>query len=236
MIKFYAFDFDDNIMRVPSMIYMKNSNNETIPLTTEQFAQKRDNFKELGLKFFDDSFIDFRDEGNEKFLKAIETGNPAKAMDDFVECVNNAMIFAIITARGHSRKTLKEAIKKLIKLHKFGLDENKIKHNLNFLGFKSIDDYLDSCKFYPTTSFEFDAYFGTYDKTVEEKKTIAMRDFVRYCRIYSKNPSIIEKFGEEKALGFSDDDIKNVYNMEKFLQQYNLDDFNKVSVKFTGEN
>jgi hypothetical protein len=48
-------------------------------------------------------------EGDKKFVLDSMLAQPGPSWNDFVECINGGSIFAIITARGHNPKTLREA-------------------------------------------------------------------------------------------------------------------------------
>ena len=40
-MKYYAFDWDDNLMYMPTKIYLRDSNGKTVGMSTEDFAEYR---------------------------------------------------------------------------------------------------------------------------------------------------------------------------------------------------
>ena len=88
-MKYYAFDWDDNLMYMPTKIYLKDEDGNSVGMSTEDFAEYR---SEIGKEpfeyeghtivgFDDDSFRDFRVTGDKQFL------NDAMKLSD-----NNIMI------------------------------------------------------------------------------------------------------------------------------------------------
>lgn len=123
---YYAFDWDDNILNMPTVIHMeKFIDGDWVPtdVSTADFAVVRgdsDNWKILN---GDPSaaFSEFRDNGprgNEAFLldvkKAITENRYAPAWEDFIECLTSGAIFAIITARGHEPEGMRPGIEYVI--------------------------------------------------------------------------------------------------------------------------
>ena len=117
-MKYYAFDWDDNLMFMPTKIVLKDDNGNEVGMSTEDFAHHR---TEIGKQpfeyegktivgFAEDPFRYFRTAGDKAFLVDAMIAPTGPAWDDFVEAVNNGSIFAIITARGHNPNTLKEAV------------------------------------------------------------------------------------------------------------------------------
>ena len=41
VMKYYAFDWDDNLMFMPTKIYLKDNNNKSVGMSTEDFAEYR---------------------------------------------------------------------------------------------------------------------------------------------------------------------------------------------------
>mgnify|MGYP003348206588 CR=1 FL=1 len=129
--KYYAFDWDDNIAEMPTQIILLDKNDQEVPMGTADFAEYRSKVGKEPFEyngkiikdFANQPFRNFRVAGDGQFLKDIMYAEPAPAWDDFVECINSASIFAIITARGHKPSTLKRAIYKyIISIIKFILD------------------------------------------------------------------------------------------------------------------
>jgi hypothetical protein len=203
--KYYAFDWDDNIMFMPTKIMVLSDNDEDVGMSTEEFAEHRHqignepfNFK--GTKiigYANDPFRFFKTEGDKRFLIDCMVAPLGPSWNDFVECINGGSIFGIITARGHHPDTLKEAVKNLIVSNKNGISsktlienlkkyESLIKGNLkeqdetsidvNFDGKELIERYLERCLFAPVSYGEGSA------ANPEEGKIKALRKFISYCK------------------------------------------------------
>ena len=172
-------------------------------------------------------FRNFRQAGDSKFLKDAMGAKPAPAWKDFVECINNASVFAIITARGHNPSTIRKAIFRYIISGFNGIDTAKVYQNIKKYNqiFKrtrkdaSIGGYLDMCKFYPVMHPSIAASADN----PEQAKVESLADFIQYCKEINK--------GMPFKVGFSDDDKKNIEVIKKhFSEPKGL-----VTIKYTGE-
>jgi hypothetical protein len=232
-LKYYAFDWDDNIATMPTRIMVKNSDGKSVGMTTEDFATYRSKIgkEEFDYKgetivgFDEDPFRNFRTEGDKAFLVDAMLAKSGPAWDDFVECINNGSIFSIITARGHNPKTLKEGVYNYIISGFNGIDKNELIKNLkkyrHFTDEEELSDmelirsYLDLCRFYPVS-------FGTgAEANPEELKVKALEEFVSYVKDLSsklnKKAFLKNKVTNNfvPTIGFSDDDLKNVEAIKK---------------------
>jgi hypothetical protein len=235
-LKYYAFDWDDNIVTMPTRIMVKDENDEVIGMTTEDFAHYRN---KLGKEEFDynghkivgydeDPFRNFRTEGDKAFLVDAMLAKTGPAWSDFIECINNGSIFSIITARGHNPKTLKEGVYNYIISGFNGISKSELLKNLrkyrNFTDEKELNDsqliksYLDLCRFYPVS-------FGTgAEANPEDEKVKALEEFVGYVRDLSvklhKKAFLKNKVSNNfvPTIGFSDDDLKNVETIKKHFE------------------
>ena len=246
-MKYYAFDWDDNLMYMPTKIYLKDEDGNSVGMSTEDFAEYR---SEVGKEpfeyeghtivgFDDDAFRDFRVTGDKQFLVDSMKAPTGPAWSDFVEAVNDGSIFAIVTARGHTPSVLKNAVYNLIKKNKHGLNQQELVKNLR--KYRDIADeedmtddellktYLEMCKWHPVTFGEGSA------ANPEELKVSAMKQFIEYVRnlsqrlqekAYMKN-KISNYF--TPYIGFSDDDLKNVQTMKK-----HFDDESGLDIYHTG--
>ena len=243
--KYYAFDWDDNIMFMPTSIMLLSENDEEVPMSTEDFAEHRhqigkESFSYKGTTIVDyapNPFRNFREEGDKRFVLDSMIASVGPSWNDFIECVNGGSIFAIITARGHNPKALREGVYNLIMANKNGIDTRTLAKNLNKyrnIGNDVSDDtkskaltpnelreYLDLCKFYPVTFGEGSA------ANPEEGKIKAMKEFISYCKdmareigekAYFKND--VENNEILPIIGFSDDDPKNIETMKDFLDTH----------------
>ena len=237
VMKYYAFDWDDNLMFMPTKIYLKDDEGNSVGMSTEDFAEYRTDvgkepFEYEGhtiVSFDKEPFRDFGVLGDKQFLKDAMSSPTGPAWSDFVEAINNGSIFAIVTARGHTPSVLKEGVYRLIKQNKYGLDSNQLAKNL--LKYRDLADeeklskdqlirsYLDMCRFHPVS-------FGEGSATnPEQGKINAMEEFVSYVRNLSH--SLQQKaFMKNKIsnyftpfIGFSDDDVRNVETMKKHFDK-----------------
>jgi hypothetical protein len=246
-MKYYAFDWDDNLMFMPTKIYLIDEDGESVGMSTEDFAEYR---SEIGKEpfeyeghtvvgFDEDAFRDFKVTGDKKFIVDAMKAPTGPAWDDFVEAVNSGSIFSIITARGHTPSVLKNAVYNLIKRNMHGLNEKEVVKNLR--KYREIADeedmsddellrtYLEMCKWHPVTFGEGSA------ANPEELKVSAMKQFMEYVRTLSQR--LQEKaFMKNKIsnyfipyIGFSDDDLKNVETMKK-----HFDDESGLDIYHTG--
>jgi len=239
-MKYYAFDWDDNIVSMPTKIMLKTSEGDIVGMSTEDFAEHR---HDIGKKDFeykgdiivgysDDPFVNFRTEGDKQFLVDAMKAKTGPAFEDFKESINNGSIFAIITARGHNPETLKQAVYNYIISGFNGIDKDQLVKNLRkFRTFADEEDLTDDelIKSYLELNRYNPVSFG--DKKGAENpelaKIIAMDDFVSYIRamaaMLNKKAYIKKELGNKfvpkmPKIGFSDDDIRNVEAMKKHFE------------------
>jgi hypothetical protein len=239
-LKYYAFDWDDNIVHMPTKILVKDDDGNEVGMSTDDFAEFRhligkEPFTYKGNKivgYSDSPFRNFRTDGDKDFLVDSLRARKGPAFDDFREAINNGSIFAIITARGHNPNTIKEAIYNYIIEGFNGIDKDELIKNLkkyrSFVGEDEMTDeeliksYLELNKYHPVS-------FGDDKGAVnpEEAKVEAMEDFVSYIKgmaaVLNKKAflkkDIGNKFNPEKlSIGFSDDDPKNIEVMQKHFK------------------
>jgi hypothetical protein len=238
-MKYYAFDWDDNIMNMPTKIILKNDDGEEVGMSTEDFAHYRsmigkEDFKYEGniiVGFGENAFRNFGVEGDKKFIIDSMTAPTGPAWSDFVEAINNGSIFAIITARGHTPSVLREACYNLILSNRDGISFTELLRNLekyrDIAGYQGnqdkmeiLNEYLDLCKFYPVSYGEGSA------TSPEEGKINAMKEFMSHIKEVSTNigkkaffkNDVSNNFIPEPTLGFSDDDVRNVETMKKHFE------------------
>jgi len=234
-MKYYAFDWDDNIVVMPTKIIVSDENAEEVGISTEDFAEYRE---KIGKETFtykgknivgyaSDPYRNFTVKGDKQFLLDAMIAEPGPSWDDFVECINGGSIFAIITARGHNPKVLKDAVFTFIVTNHNGINMDECVTNLRRYrelsgdSMKSdkqvINDYLNTCQFSPVTYGEGSA------SNPEEGKIKALRQFITDVRLmaseigkkaYFKN-DVTNKFVPE--IGFSDDDPRNIEKIKQFI-------------------
>jgi hypothetical protein len=227
-MKYYAFDWDDNIMTMPTKIILKDEDGNEVGMTTEDFAEYRIDIGKTPFKyeghtivgFSEDPFKYFGVKGDRQFIVDSLLAKTGPAWNDFVEAINNGSIFSIVTARGHTPSVIKEACYNLIVSNHNGISSNELVKNLKkyrdlagegeMSKKEMIREYLDLCKFYPVSYGEGSA------TNPEEGKIKALKEFSQFVReiglkihkdAYIKN-KVTNNF--VPTIGFSDDDIRNV--------------------------
>ena len=243
--KYYAFDWDDNLLFMPTSIILLSDKDDEVPMSTEDFAEHRQqigkepfNYKGTAIvDFAPNPFRNFRSEGDKRFVLDSMLAQPGPSWNDFVECINGGSIFAIITARGHNPKTLKEAVYNLIMSNHLGINSKTLSRNLkryrhlggdvdvdgktiSTLTKNELNEYLNLCRFEPVTFGDGDA------ANPEEGKIKSMRNFISYCKemaqeigekAFFKNDIVNNEI--EPIIGFSDDDERNIEKMKGFLEK-----------------
>jgi uncharacterized LabA/DUF88 family protein len=235
--KYYAFDWDDNIVSMPTKIILKDEDGDEVGMSTEDFATYREEIGKEPFEFEGHTIVGFANDpfrwfgvkGDKQFIVDAITAKPAAAWPDFVEAINNGSIFSIVTARGHTPSVLKEACYNYIVSNTNGISSNELVRNLekyrdladeeNVSKREMIREYLDLCKFYPVTYGEGSA------TNPEQGKINALNEFVEYVK---KMSEYIQKHAYLKnkinnyfvpKIGFSDDDLKNVEVVKKHFEQ-----------------
>jgi len=235
--KYYAFDWDDNIVSMPTKILLKDEEGDTVGMSTEDFATYREEIGKEPFEFDGHTIVGFAEDaykwfgvkGDKQFIVDAMTAKPAAAWTDFVEAINNGSILSIVTARGHTPSVLKEGVYNYIVSNTNGIDSNELVRNLekyrdladeeNVSKREMIREYLDLCRFYPVTYGEGSA------TNPEQGKIKALNEFVKYVKemsdyiqkkAYLKNK--ISNYFVPK-IGFSDDDLKNVEVVKKHFEK-----------------
>jgi hypothetical protein len=243
---YYAFDFDDNILNMPTEIVAMTKDGGEISMSTSDFAKNR---SKIGVEDFeyngkiivglnmDRAFVNFRDdEKGEIFkkdvIKALQLGSFGPAWNDFIECLTNGSIFAIITARGHESESMRKGIEYIIdnlsqedkqKMHDsllmflqlFGKSreaEDSYESLSNFSKSELVKNYLDLCHLVGVSS----PSRGGSASDPEASKVRALSDFIKDVNEYAGS------IGYTAKVGFSDDDPKNIKHMKSALTSNDL--------------
>lgn len=224
--KAYSFDWDDNILFMPTRIHLDYRVGNTdvyipVSVSTEEFRGVR---HKLGSEFKyqnDDitkSFKDFRDYDSfiDDTKKALHQNKIGPSFQKFKEALISGSDFSIITARSNPPHAIKEGIKVIINNAFSYVERKEMEENLNGL---SIDEYLNLQDYHPVSSSEFATQFGleSVETSPEEGKKIAFKSFVgRVVQQISKIKDN-EEF-EGISVGFSDDDLGNVEVVEDLIK------------------
>lgn len=236
-LKYYAFDWDDNIVTMPTQIMLKTEEGYEVGMSTEDFAEYREKigkepFEYQGetiTNYAENPYRNFTVEGDKKFIVDSLLAKVGPSWNDFVECINGGSIFAIITARGHTPTVLRDSIYNFIVTNHNGIDKSVLIENLKKYRDLSgevmkddqllIKEYLDMCKYYPVTYGEGSA------SNPEEGKIKALREFINYVKMQSKKLGQKVSFTNDVSnnfipqIGFSDDDPKNIESINDFLEK-----------------
>jgi len=235
--KYYAFDWDDNIVSMPTKIILKDEDGDEVGMSTEDFATYREEIGKEPFDFDGHTIVGFGEEpfryfgvkGDRQFIIDSMLAKPGPAWPDFIEAINNGSIFSIVTARGHTPSVLKEACYNYIISNLNGIDSNELVKNLekyrdladedNVSKREMIREYLDLCKFYPVTYGEGSA------TNPEEGKIKALDEFSEYVlkmsQYIQKHAFLKNKINNYfvPKIGFSDDDLKNVDVVKKHFEK-----------------
>lgn len=224
--KAYSFDWDDNILIMPTRIHLEyNLNNSgiwaPISVSTEQFRSVR---HKLGGEFrypnndISQAFKDFRDHDAfiEDTKKALSYNRLGPSFQKFREALISGSDFSIITARSNPPQAIKEGIKVIINNALSYTERKEMEKNLGGL---SIDEYLNLQDYHPVSSQEFAELFGLdiSGTNPEEGKKIAFKSFVE--RVVEQISKIKDNEDFEGiSVGFSDDDEGNVGVVEDLIR------------------
>ena len=227
-IRGYSFDWDDNILFMPTKIKMERKDGDNwipVDVSTGDFTELRD---DPTYRLSKNSYSNFREP--EAFIrdtkKAINEKMFGPSFDKFKESLIYANPFSIITARGTSPNTLKEGVKILISMT-FDTDEiNKMIDNITEIyptteemGLEEkIEYYLSQNDYSPVSSIQFRNKFGIESNAdnPEEGKKIALKDYVD--RVVNGAKNIANGEHTNLSIGFSDDDKKNIEAVVNYIE------------------
>lgn len=221
----YSFDWDDNILFMPTKIYLdKKVGDGWVPVLvgTEEFREIRNL---IGSKYrygnnnLYYAFKDFRD--YDAFIndtkEALRKKSFGPSFNKFIEALEYGNDFSIITARGNPPKAIKDGIKLIIDT--IFTEEQKEKMLSNLYG-TTIDQYLNLQDYYPVTSDEFIKEFDAEVSvnSPEVGKMIALKTFVDRVVSAVKEMKENPKY-TGMSIGFSDDDLGNIESAEKYIEE-----------------
>jgi hypothetical protein len=201
-ISFYFFDIDDNLLFLPSSLYLWNAESQTeVAISSGEFARIQNDLgrkgKWLPWSAREETFRDFRDRpgiaaAEQAFVKDLEraigkgAGWQGPSWPLLVHAARNQRPIALVTARGHDPSTIEAGICKLVER---GL----------------LSAMPPILKIYSVTNPGVRATLGANDPdmTVSSVKKMAIRDAVEKA---------LQKYGVQPPhrFGMSDDDPNNV--------------------------
>lgn len=242
---YYAFDWDDNILNMPTVIHMEKKEGDTwipVDVSTSQFAIVRndlDNYRTSS-----DAFCEFRDSGprgDDAFLidikDAILQNRFGPAWDDFIECLTHGSIFAIITARGHEVPAMRKGIEYIVD---YILTPTQQEQMYNYLlkyayMYREDEGHDRMLKGKPSQNQLVKKYLNLCDlvgvsapsrggspaspETAKEEALMQFKDKVN---------KFAESIGTDAKIGFSDDDVKNVKHIEDLVANLHKERFPQI--------
>ncbi|MCO5044501.1 MAG: hypothetical protein J5I99_03630 [Verrucomicrobia bacterium] len=245
-LKYYMFDWDDNILHMPTRIHLEKKTArgwKPYPVSTAQFARIRRTMKNCRPlnDDWDQAFADFYDVGSrgvdaflddtKKALKPIVSGkaNGAPSFQKFQNALIEGRLFAIITARSHSAVAIRKGVEYFIRRVLTEGEKQEMLHNLRgYIAYfdgdpsglsdaKVLSQYLDLCRYRGVTSPEFQELMGR--KLGGSESPEEAKQFAIREFVQHALGLVRGKNRPAKiSIGFSDDDRKNVESVIEFLQ------------------
>jgi hypothetical protein len=245
-LHYYAFDWDDNILHMPTVIHMdKLIDGEWVPtdVSTSEFAHVRND--KVNYRLINnnpsEAFSEFRDTGPRGKLafltdvkKAISESKFGPVWNDFKRCLSEGALFAIITARGHEPESIRGAVEWIIdnilnEEERFLMYSNCLKHVYIFSNTVEFDripkEQLSKTPLVELYLDECDFYGVSSDSFKKEFGEGSASDpehakELALDKFIEKCNELGKKIGAKSvSVGFSDDDPKNVEHVRKYFKE-----------------
>lgn len=200
-LKYYIFDWDDNILHMPTKILMehleKDGSWKSVEVSTTEFVKARKDEKNYRAPGGDwnAAFRNFEDQpGRDTFMedtidaleKVAHGEKPGPSYNALKKSLREGRLFAIVTARGHSPETIKRAVRVFIKYALSEEEQAEMMSNLRgyraWLGgvkdgkfgtdAEELDQYLSICQYAAVTYPGFKKRMQA-DPIYQEKLAIA---------------------------------------------------------------
>lgn len=246
-LKYYMFDWDDNILHMPTTIHLEQKTGkgwEPIDVGTAEFAAIRHDTEQYRPRNgdWDEAFSDFYDSGKrgaQSFIEDTQAAlqpvidSPERAAPSFhrfKKALIAGSLFAIITARAHSAQSIRKGVEYFID-HALNDEERlqMIKNLRRFIKLFGEDGtlltdgevlarYLDLNRYRGVSSPEFQQIMGRTPSSAESPEE-AKQFAVQDFVTHVIN--MIRARGVEASIsmGFSDDDSHNVAAVTDYLNQ-----------------
>ena len=172
--KYYIFDWDDNILHMPTKIKMEHRGKDgawrPVELSTSSFALVRadaEHYRPPAEGGWAEAFRNFADPEREgepnRFLEdtmaalaRVSLGEkPSPSYETFRKTLVEGRIFAIVTARGHAPETIKSAVRLFIENALTPLERETMMSNLR--GYRK---WIDRVEKFGTDEEELEYYLG----------------------------------------------------------------------------
>jgi hypothetical protein len=247
-LRLYALDWDDNILGMPTKIYLKDEEGYSIGMPTDHFAEYRHLIGKEPFEYEDSTIVGFDEDPFRDFthpetflrdtIKAVKNNRFSPSFEKFKETLIYANPFSIITARGHSPKVIKKGVKLFIDIALTPEEKQEMISNIkDVLNFEEIggyyktgdlddsqmiDVYLDEKgEYYPVSSKEFGQRFK-----LDPSKGASSPEHNKKLALSDFLDQVYNKVGRlidsgkygSVSLGFSDDDISNVRSMVQHIE------------------
>ena len=246
-LKYYMFDWDDNILHMPTRIHLERKTARgwrPYNVSTARFARIRREMK--GLRpldgDWDRAFSDFYDVGRRgaepflddtrKALKPIIQGEAkgAPSFNKFRKALVEGRLFAIITARSHGAEAIRKGVEYFIAQVLTPAEKRRmLRHLRGYIAYfdghpdaltdqQVLEQYLDLCRYRGVTSPEFQQLMGR--KLGGSESPEEAKQFA--IRDFVRHAIGLVRQRRNKmpiSIGFSDDDRKNVDSVEAFIHR-----------------
>lgn len=172
--KYYIFDWDDNILHMPTKILMEHRGNDgvwrPVELSTSSFALVRGDLEhyrppteggwDAAFRCFADPERDgepnhFIEDTMDALRRVADGEKPSPSYATFKKTLVEGRIFAIVTARGHAPSTIERAVRLFIEYALTPLERATMMSNLR--GYRR---WLDKVENFGTDEEELDYYLG----------------------------------------------------------------------------
>ncbi len=232
-LKYYLFDWDDNVLYMPTKIKLEKDS-EPIEVTTKEYYTLRN---EAGITpsegSWEKAFVNFDDDPKKmNFLNdmmiAIRSKSFAPSFQAFKEAIINGRLFCILSARGHDVAVFRQAVELFIHIELDGLERATMFRNLQkFNKLAGLDiptelvleKYLDLNGYIGVSNPQFRKDFPSLREAVSPArgKKLGMKQFVE------RTLKLVENFKghdiQSISFGFSDNDPGNLEEIKNFMKE-----------------
>ena len=244
-LRFLFFDWDDNILHLDTKMNLDYLNDDNIwvpkTLNTSEYAIIRNDSR---YRKTTSTFTNFTDTGrllgDVFLLDCIDSVNRKRfgpSYNAFKECLLNANLFFIITARGHEPANIRRAIEYFIFTQFSRIELETMINNIRYYFIEVykkkvkndslLDLYLNKCGYTGTSSDSFISSINEKNviDNVELCKELAILKFVKKSIKITKK---LESRLGHISIGFSDDDPKNLKHISDVFREKLKKEFNDV--------
>lgn len=258
--KYYIFDWDDNILHMPTKIRLEHLDEnglwQPVEVSTATFAMVRSDTEHYRAPggVWAEAFRNFEDSppgeaGANRFIEDTLTAlervaggeKPGPSFNAMKKTLREGRIFAIVTARGHSPETIRQAVRVFIDRALTAEEKQEMMSNLR--GYRQwidgvgdgefgtdeeeLEYYLSMCRYSAVTYDGFKERMAA-DPIYQEKlavaplaakpelaKEFAIRDFVEHIFHMLRRSGNLNR---SVSIGFSDDDKGNVKCVSSYIK------------------